>query len=382
MRQSRRSSINPFYVMEVMKAAAARQISHGDVLHLEVGQPLTPAPSIAREAAMAAIEADRLGYTGATGIPELRAGIADRYRRRYGVEVDLERIVVTVGASGGFTLAMLACLDEGDRVGITEPGYAAYRNIIEALGLELVGIRVDESTGFNPTPRHLDAAGPLDAMVIASPSNPTGTVISAELMADLVDTCRERDITLISDEIYHGITFGTPESTALAHTDDVVVVQSFSKYQSMTGWRVGWLVVPPELLGPVERLAQNLFISAPAVSQHAALAALGATDELEENVARYRVNRDLMLEGLRGMGIDRLAPADGAFYVWADVGDLTEDSQELCRRWLDEIGVAATPGVDFDPGAGHRFVRFSYAESTEDVAEAIERLARWMDRHR
>ena len=380
MKHSRRSGISPFFVMEVMKAAAERQATHGDVLHLEVGQPLTPAPRAAREAARLAIDSDRLGYTAATGLPELRDGIAGLYAARYGVTVDPGRVVVTVGASGGFTLAMLACFDPGDRIGITEPGYAAYRNIIEALGLELVGLPVDSGTGFNPTPAHLEAAGPLDGLVIASPSNPTGTVISVEEMAPLVGACRQRGITLISDEIYHGITFGAREVTALSHTHDVVVVQSFSKYQSMTGWRVGWLVVPDDLVGPVERLAQNLFISAPAVSQHAALASLGASAELDLNVARYRANRDLLLTGLRDMGLDRLAPADGAFYVWADVGDITTDSQELCRTWLDEIGVAATPGIDFDPVDGHRFVRFSYAESTQDITAAILRLTGWMRR--
>ena len=381
MKSSSRSDISPFYVMEVMKAAAERQRSHGDVLHLEVGQPVTSAPHAAREAAKAAIDADRLGYTAATGLPELRSAISDLYADRYHVGIDPARVVVTVGASGGFTLAMLACFDVGDRVGITEPGYAAYRNIIEALGLDLVGLSVDAGSGFNPTPSHLRDAAPLDGLVIASPSNPTGTVIDAGEMAALVAACAETGVTLISDEIYHGITYGAQEVTALAYTDDVVVVQSFSKYQSMTGWRVGWLVVPETLIGAFEHLAQNLFISAPAVSQHAAVAALGATAELDRTVTTYRRNRDVLLDSLRRMGFERLAPADGAFYVWADVSHLTSDSQELCRMWLDEIGVAATPGIDFDPTDGRRFVRFSYAESTAEISEACTRLEQWVRNH-
>lgn len=378
MRESQRSGINPFFVMEVMKAAAERDRTHGDVLHLEVGQPSTPAAQLAREAAMHAIESDRLGYTDALGMPPLRSRIARLYRERYAIDLAPENVVVTVGASGGFTLAMLACFDVGDRIGITEPGYAAYRNIIEALGLEVVGIRVDASTGFNPTPDLVDAAGPLDGLVIASPSNPTGTVIGGPAMQEIHGACAATGTRIVSDEIYHGITFGPEEVTALAYSRDSVVVQSFSKYQSMTGWRIGWLIAPQTLVQPIERLAQNLFISPPAVSQHAALASLEADRELDEHVDRYRRNRDLLVEGLVQMGISNLAPADGAFYVWADVGHLATDSYELCRRWLDETGVAVTPGIDFDPGAGNRFVRFSYSESTADVTEAVERLATWM----
>jgi aspartate/methionine/tyrosine aminotransferase len=364
--------------MEVMKAAARRQESVGDVLHLEVGQPSTPAPAAALAAATAAMAGDRLGYTEATGIPPLRRRIARLYADRHGIDLDPDRVIVTVGASGGFTLAMLACFDVGDRVALTEPGYAAYRNIMQALGLEVVPIPVGADTGFNPTVAHLRAALPLSGLVIASPSNPTGTVIGDELMGSLTSFCRDEGIRMISDEIYHRISFGIDEISVLEHEADAVVVQSFSKYQSMTGWRVGWLVAPSDLIAPIERLAQNLFISAPAVSQHAALGSFDADDELDAHVARYRVNRDLLVAGLIDIGIDRLAPADGAFYVWADVGHLGIDSQDLCRRWLDETGVAATPGIDFDPAAGGRFVRFSYSESTADVAEAIRRLGDWM----
>ncbi len=377
VKPSRRSDVAPFFVMEVMKAAAARQASVGDVLHLEVGQPMTPAPSGAREAAQRAVERDRLGYTAATGIDELRERIAAHYRHTYGVAVPAERIAVTIGASGGMLLALLAAFDEGQRIGITEPGYAAYRNMIAALGLELVGIRVGPETRYVPTPEAIAAAGPLDGLVVATPSNPTGTVLTDAELAAVVAHCDRHRIRLLSDEIYHGITYGPPAHSAAEHSDRPVVVQSFSKYYSMTGWRVGWLVLPEELVRPVEVLAQNLFISPPAVSQVAALAAFECTEELDANVARYAERRRIVVEGLRAAGIPDMAPPDGAFYVWADVSHLTDDSQRLCAQWLDDIGIAVTPGIDFDPEQGHRFVRFSYSESTEDVAEAMGRLAEW-----
>ncbi|MDH3250217.1 MAG: aminotransferase class I/II-fold pyridoxal phosphate-dependent enzyme [Acidimicrobiia bacterium] len=380
MSASRRSGISPFYVMEVMKAAAERDEVEGDVLHLEVGQPSTPAPRLALEAAAEALESDRLGYTAATGIPELRRRISRLYLDRHGLDIDPGRVAVTVGASGGFTLAVLSCFDVGDRVAMTEPGYAAYRNILEALGIEVVPITVDAESGFNLSLDRLAAAMPLAGVVVASPSNPTGTVIADDEMRRLAGFCREARIRVISDEIYHGITFGVSAACALGHDEDAVVIQSFSKYQSMTGWRVGWMVVPEHLAAPVERLAQNLFISPPAISQLAAMEALEAGDELDGHVARYRTNRDILVSGLARMGIDRVAPPDGAFYVWADIGHLGIDSAELCRRWLDETGVAVTPGVDFDRAMGHRFVRFSYSESTSDVEEAVARLTAWIDR--
>jgi aspartate/methionine/tyrosine aminotransferase len=374
---SKRADIAPFHVMEVMKAAAERQRVTGDVLHMEVGQPSTPAPAAARAAAIEAIGSERLGYTDAWGTEALRRRIARMYVDRYGVEVPAERVVVTVGASGGFVLAMLACFDVGARVGITEPGYAAYRNIMEALGLEVVGIRL----GSNFRPSVDDLSGrELQGFVLASPSNPTGTMVPPELLGRLAIHCHESGIRLVSDEIYHGLSYGVDEATALAWSESAVVVQSFSKYQSMTGWRVGWMVVPPALVRPVERLAQNLFISPPAVSQIAALSALDCVDELELNVARYRRNRRIVLEGLEAAGLTSHAPADGAFYVWVDISGIADDSQDLCRRWLEEIGVACTPGVDFDPSQGHRFLRLSFSESTDDVTEAIHRIRDWVSR--
>lgn len=380
MKPSARSDIPPFYVMEVMKAAARRAETHGDVLHLEVGQPSTQAPRRLRAAAGGLLDSDRIGYSEALGVPELRHRIVRHYAEQYGVDLPVERVVMTSGASGAFVLVLLAAFDHGARVGITDPGYAAYRNVIASLGLEAVGIRVGPRNRYVPTPADIEAAGPLDGLVTASPSNPTGTVFTLDEQEALVDACDRLGIRLIADEIYHGITYAGPAPTALAATDRAVVVQSFSKYYSMTGWRLGWLVAPDELVRPIERLAQNLFICPPTLAQLAALEAFDSTDELEANVARYRTGRAVLLEGLRRIGLIEFAPPDGAFYVWVDVSALGIDSQELCRRWLSETGVAVTPGIDFDPIEGHRFVRFSYSEAVDDIAEAMARLERWMAR--
>lgn len=378
MKIARRAEIAPFYVMEVMKAAAARARTIGDVLHLEVGQPSTAAPQVVLEAARAAIGSDRLGYTDATGIGELRDRIARHYRERYGVIVEPERVVVTMGASGGFALAFLALFDVGDRVAVVQPGYPCYRNVLEAFGVEVVPIPVGPATRFVPTAELLDAAGPLHGLVLASPANPTGTALRRSELVEIADYCRTAGITLVADEIYHGIEYVPLVPTALSVDPDVVVLQSFSKYFSMTGWRLGWMVVPPELIRPVERLAQNLFISPPTLSQLAAIAAFDAGDELDANVARYAANRKILIDGLGAVGLDHFASPDGAFYFYIDVAHLTEDSQMLCRAWLDELGVAATPGIDFDPAEGHRYVRLSYSESTGDIAAATDRIAGWV----
>ena len=378
MKVARRSGIAPFYVMEVMKAAARRAAAGGDVLHLEVGQPSTPAPGAVIEGAKRALHASRLGYTDAHGLPELRDRISHHYEERYGELVDVERIAVTVGASGGFVLAVLAAFDEGDRVAMTSPGYSAYRNILTALGLEVIEVPVGPETRFNPTPELLEELLPLDGLVTASPSNPTGTILTTPEQANLAEFSEANDLRMIADEIYHGITYGDdPAPTAISHNDHAVVVQSFSKYFSMTGWRLGWLVLPEDLIRPVERLAQNLFISPPTLSQLAAVAAFDCAAELDANVHRYADNRRILIEGLARTGIEQIAPADGAFYIYADVSHLTDDSQALSREWLDDIGVAATSGIDFDPTRGHRFMRFSYAESTADITEAAERLVSW-----
>ena len=373
MSTSRRSRIEPFYVMEVMKAAAEREISHGDCIHMEVGQPSTPAPAAAVAAAAEALTGDRLGYTAALGIPALRERIAVHMRTTYGVSVQADDVAVTAGASAGCLLAFLAVFDPGARVGITEPGYAAYRNMMEALGAELVGIPIGPETRWVVTPEALDRVDPLDALVVASPSNPTGTAMTAAELGAVARWCDETGTQLISDEIYHGITYGVAASTAWEFGQSAVVVQSFSKYFSMTGWRLGWLVLPRRLRTAVERLAQNLYISPPTLSQYAAFGALDATAELERNVARFARSRRIVMDGLDSIGVP-YAPPDGAFYVYADVSGLTSDSRTLARSWLDDLGVAVTPGTDFDPVAGSRFIRFSYSESPEDVAEGMKRI--------
>lgn len=375
---SRRGRIDPFYVMEVMKAANDRQLAGGDVLHMEVGQPSTPAPRKAREAVAAALGRDTLGYTEALGIPALREGIARHYSRYYGADVPAERIVITTGSSGAFLLAFLAAFDVGARVALTEPGYPAYRNILRAVGAEIVPLPARAECGFKAHAGLLDLAGPIDGLLVASPANPTGTMLDRAALASLAAACASRDAWLIVDEIYHGITYGGRAETVLSLTDRAIVINSFSKYFSMTGWRLGWMVVPPDLLRAVECLAQNLFISPPAISQVAGLGALDAYEELDANVARYAHNRALLLEELPRAGLDQLAPADGAFYLYADVSRFTNDAPGFCRRMLTEIGVAATPGIDFDPAEGHRFVRFSFAGSTDDMAEAARRLRGWL----
>ncbi|ANK82457.1 MAG: 1-aminocyclopropane-1-carboxylate deaminase [Rhizobiales bacterium NRL2] len=379
MKVSKRGAVPPFYVMEVMKAAARREAEGKDVLHLEVGQPSTQAPKGVIEAATTALRKERLGYTDALGMPELRTRIARHYRDYYGVRVPAERIAVTTGSSGAFLLSFLACMDAGDRLALAEPGYPAYRNILTSLDVEAVGVPVGPETRFQPTPEILDGVpGRLDALLVATPANPTGTMLGADDLRALIAWCDGRETRLIVDEIYHGITYHGRAVTAAALSDRVIVINSFSKYFSMTGWRLGWMVVPEDLHRSVECLAQNHFISPPAHSQRAAIAAFDCAEELEANVARYRANREVLLRELPRAGFDRLAPADGAFYIYADVAGLTNDSAEFCKRMLAETGVAATPGIDFDPPRGHRYVRFSFAGSTEEMEEAAARLKTWL----
>jgi len=379
LKTAQRGAISPFIVMEVMRDANERAARGEGILHLEVGQPGTPAPRAVLEAAKRALDDERIGYTDAMGIPALRQRIARHYRESYGVAVDPERIVVTTGSSGGFLLGFLAAFDPGDRVALAAPGYPCYRNILAALGNRPVLLATEPEHRFQPTPALLQAVtDPLAGLIVASPSNPTGTMLDRAGLQALVDYCADQGIWLVSDEIYHGISYGGPAVSALQLTDQAIVINSFSKYYSMTGWRLGWMVLPEALLRPVERLAQNLFISPPTLSQFAGLAAFDCRAELDGYVARYARNRALLLDQLPRAGFDRLAPADGAFYIYADVGRLTNDSQDFCRRMLAETGVATTPGVDFDPERGHRFVRFSFAGPEAEIAEAARRLGDWL----
>ncbi|KAI95902.1 1-aminocyclopropane-1-carboxylate deaminase [Rhodomicrobium udaipurense JA643] len=377
---SLRSAIGAFVVMDVMREANRLQAAGGDIIHMEVGQPGTPAPRLVREAVKRAIDDGPLGYTDALGLPALRERIARHYADAYGVNVSPSRIVVTTGSSAGFVLAFLALLNPGEGLALPRPGYPCYRQIARVLDLVPVPVAAGAATGYAPTPDALAAAfrdRGARAVVLASPSNPTGAMLSPAALGLLVETAREAGAWFISDEIYHGLTYGAPAATALAFSDDAIVINSFSKYYSMTGWRVGWMVVPERLVRVFERVAQNLYISTPAASQVGALAAFEAVEELEAYKAVYARNRDLLLEELPRAGFGRLAPADGAFYVYADAGGITDDSAAFVRRMLDETGVAATPGVDFDEEDGRRFIRFSYAGPFERMREATARLKAW-----
>lgn len=376
---SKRGAIPPFFVMEVMRAAAEREAAGLEVLHMEVGQPSTGAPKGVAEAAAAAVAGtDPLGYTGALGIPPLRAAIVRWYKDRYGVEVPERRVVVTTGSSGAFQLGFLAAFDPGDRVAMASPSYPAYRHTLTAAGVVPVELPTGPEHRFQPTVALLEALEePVQGLIVASPANPTGTMLSREELTALSDWCRANGVRMVSDEIYHGLTYGTGAVTAAEVNDEALVVNSFSKYFSMTGWRLGWMIVPDDLLRSVECLAQNLFISAPTLSQVSAVAAFDCTEELDGHVARYARNRALLLEELPKAGFTKMAPADGAFYIYADVSDMTDDSEALAKRILEETGIACTPGIDFDTARGRRFLRFSFAGAEETIAEAARRLIAW-----
>lgn len=379
---SRRGLVPPFIAMDMLRAANAAEAAGRSVIHLEVGQPGTPAPEAVLDAARRALAADRIGYTDALGIPPLREAIAGHYREQYAIAVDPAEIVVTTGSSAAFQLAFLAAFEPGDRVALAAPGYPAYRNILGALGFEPVLIEVGENAHYQPNPELLAEAGDLAGLIVASPANPTGTMIPPADLERLAGYCRQRGIRLISDEIYHGITYESAAQTARAcgpaDQGGAIVVNSFSKYYSMTGWRLGWMLVPPDLARSVECLAQNFYISPPALSQLAAVPVFGCRAELDLHVARYRGNRDRLIETMRQAGLTRFAPAEGAFYLYVDVSALTGDSVQFCRRMLDEAGVATTPGRDFDPIHGDNWLRLSFAGSAEDIAEACRRLAAWL----
>jgi aspartate/methionine/tyrosine aminotransferase len=382
LKASRRGLVPPFIAMEVLRAANAREAAGERVIHLEVGQPGTPAPEPVREAARRALADSRIGYTDAEGVPPLREAIAAHYRAEYGVAVDPAEIFVTTGSSAAFQLAFLAAFEPGDRVALAAPGYPAYRNILSALGLETVLIEVGENAHYQPNPELLADYPDLSGLIVASPANPTGTMIAPPELRRLAEYCRERGIRLVSDEIYHGITYEGAAATARAFGREAIVVNSFSKYYSMTGWRLGWMLVPPDLARSVECLAQNFYISPPALSQLAAIPAFACRAELDGHVARYRANRDLLIATLKQAGLTRFAPADGAFYLYIDVSSLTRDSEAFCRQMLAEIGVATTPGRDFDPIHGDDWLRISFAGSSADIAEAARRFAGWLPKQR
>ncbi len=375
MRQSQRGQVDAFIVMDVMEAARAAEASGRSIIHMEVGQPSSAAPKGAREALAKSID-EPLGYTVALGLPALRQGIADLYKRWYGVTVDPARVVVTPGSSGAFILAFSALFDAGDKVALGEPGYPSYRQILRAMSVEPVGIPTKAENRFQPQPDEIPEG--VQGLILASPGNPSGTVLSRDELAALTKRASELGIAVVSDEIYHGLDYGTRCHSALEVTDDVFVINSFSKYFSMTGWRLGWMIVPESHIRTVERIAQNMFICPPHASQVAALAALDCHEEAQANLAVYAENRRLMLEELPKAGFTKIAPPEGAFYIYADVSDLTDDSIAFAAEILEKAGVAVTPGLDFDPVRGARSLRFSYARSTPEIAEGLARLTRFM----
>lgn len=369
--------------MDVWLAAAERARSHGDLVNLSAGQPSAGAPTAVRNAAIAAIQRDNLGYSVALGLPELREAIAGTYQDRHGVVVSPEDVVITTGSSGGFLLAFLACFDPGDRVAIASPGYPCYRNILSALGCEVVELPCGPETRFQPTLHMLtELDPPVKGVIVASPANPTGTVIPPEELSAIAGWCEATGVRLISDEVYHGLVYpGAPATSCAWETSrESIVVNSFSKYFAMTGWRLGWLLVPDELKRAVDRLTGNFTICPPVLPQLAAVAAFTPESiaEAESLLDGYAMNRSLLLDGLRAIGIDRLAPTDGAFYVYADVSHLTTDSLSFCSKLLADTGVAIAPGVDFDTVRGGAFVRLSFAGPSSDIEEALRRIGAWL----
>ncbi len=376
MRLSKRSEVDPFIVMDVMDAAARAEAAGRHIIHMEVGQPGTPAPVGARAALVKAMEAGSLGYTVALGLPALRARIAALYGERHGLDISPDRVIVTSGSSGAFLLAFTALFDAGDRVALGSPCYPSYRQILSALSLTPVDIPTTPEDRYQPTPNSLP--NDIQGLIAASPANPTGTMLDRPALSALIEATQSRGAAFVSDEIYHGLDFGQKAVSALEISHDAYVINSFSKYFSMTGWRVGWMVVPEDHVRTIERLAQNMFICPPHASQIAALAAMECHEELQANVDVYKTNRALMLEGLAGAGFTKIAPPDGAFYIYADVSDLTPDARAFAADILAEVGVAVTPGVDFDKLRGHGTLRFSYARSTNDITEGLKRLRNFM----
>ena len=381
VKTSRRSRISPFLVMDVMEDARKLESVGHDVVHMEVGQPGTPAPKAAMDRLTGEISSGApMGYTVALGLPELREGIARLYRSRHGVDLDPARVVITSGSSCALILAFLALFDAGDTVALADPGYPAYRNILGALDLNVARIEATLATGFQPTPADLNEAGPLNGLLVASPANPTGTMLDRAALTALIRWCESNDCAFISDEIYHGLTYGMDAVSALEVSDKAIVINSFAKYFSMTGWRIGWMVVPPGLIRTIENLSQNLFICPSHASQVAALGALDAIEELEAHRDVYAANRQRLLNVLPELGFTDIAPADGAFYIYAGIEQLSNDSKDFSARMLQEGGVAATMGLDFDPIRGSRTMRFSFARTEAEIEEGIRRIRAFLSK--
>jgi len=377
LKLSNRSNISPFFAMEVMRDANERQAAGQDIVHLEVGEPSFGAPPRVISRAKQLLDQRPLGYTEALGTPNFRQAIAAHYKAVYNTTISPENVIATFGASGAFLIAFLVSFDVGDRVAIFEPGYPAYRNILQALGVEVVSIRPGPGNDFSTALNLLQKTPSVQGLIIASPANPTGTMLSADELAQIVGWCKMQHVRLISDEIYHGIHYERVPSTAASLSDQTIVINSFSKYFAMTGWRIGWMVAPSPLIPAIEKIAQNFFVSPSALSQQAAIVALDCRDELDLYVEAYRRNRSVLLETLPAAGFTKIVPAHGAFYLYADASNLTNDTTKLCKKILEDIGVAITPGIDFDPTDGLRYVRCSFAGREEMIAEAAHRLANW-----
>ena len=379
MKNSKRSKVDPFIVMDVMESARKAEASGKNIIHMEVGQPGTAAPKLAQEYLKKELSVNTLGYTVTLGIPELRKKIARLYGDWYNLDLNPERVVVTNGSSGAFILSFTSLFDSGERVGIGSPGYPSYRQILKSSDLIPVDIQTEIQNSFQPIPEDIKKNN-LNGLLVASPANPTGSMLDKQSLENLINSTKENNVSFISDEIYHGIEYEKKATTALEITDDCYVINSFSKYFSMTGWRIGWMVVPENHIRQVERLAQNLFICPPHVSQVTALSAIDATEELQQNVNVYKKNREILMEELPKMGFKKFSPPDGAFYIYVDVSEFTKDSLKFTKEILDKAGVAITPGLDFDQKRGNSTIRFSYARSTEDIIEGVKRLKEFMSK--
>ena len=377
MKNSKRGNVDPFIVMDVMEAAREAEESGRRIIHMEVGQPGTPAPKQATNSVVESMTKNNLGYTVALGLPELRKRISELYGEWYNVDINPKRIAITPGSSSAFVASFTSLFDSGDRVGIAAPGYPSYKQILKALDLVPVTIQTIMENRFQPLPQNLPN-NDLSGFLIASPANPTGSMLDYKSLSDLIHISQENNISFISDEIYHGIEYEKKAVTALEITDDCYVINSFSKYFSMTGWRIGWIIVPENHIRQIESIVQNMFICAPHVSQVAAIAAIDAKDELEYNMSVYRENRSLMIEGLAKAGFTEIAPPDGAFYIYADISKFSNNSFKFARDILDEAGIAITPGFDFDTERGNETIRFSYAGTTDDMKEGLSRLYKFM----
>ena len=377
MKKSNRSNVDPFIVMDVMESARKAEALGNKIIHMEVGQPGTAAPKIAKDYLTKEITNNNLGYTVTLGLPELRKRISKLYGEWYNLDLNPNRIIITTGSSGAFILSFASLFDVGDKVGIGSPGYPSYRQILKSQNLIPVDIQTDIQNKFQPIPNDIKSNN-LNGLLVASPANPTGSMLDKNSLENLINAAKENNVSFISDEIYHGIQYEHNPTTAIEITNDCYVINSFSKYFSMTGWRIGWMVVPEDHVRQVERLSQNLFICPPHASQITALAAMDATEELEKNINVYKKNREILLEELPKAGFKTFSPPDGAFYIYVDISEFSNDSLSFCKKVLDEAGVAITPGLDFDQKRGNKTIRFSYARSTEDIIEGANRIKNFM----